>query len=103
MTLKLLKLLISPLLVMVLAAGVLAEKTPQVSDDVIYDMVKRKLANDPDVKGGALTVTVKDAVVTLNGQVELQKQKERAAKLVKKIKGVRSVNNQLTIIGKAPR
>jgi osmotically-inducible protein OsmY len=98
------KILIAFLLAVVLAALAMpAEKAPQVSDDALYDMVKRKLANDPVVKGGALTVDVKQAVVTLRGQVELEKQKERASKVVKKVRGVRSVDNQLTIIGKAPR
>jgi len=37
-------------------------------------------------------------VVTLRGTVEEQKQKERAAKLAKKIAGVKSVDNQLTVV-----
>lgn len=98
-----LRVFISVLLAAVLTAAVAADRTPQVSDDALYDMVKRKLANDPDVKGGDLTVEVKDAVVTLRGQVEAEKHKERASKLVKKIRGVRGVNNELTVANKAQR
>ena len=98
------RILIAFLLVAVLAAvATPAQKGPQVSDDVLHDMVKRKLANDPLVKGGALTVEVKEAVVTLRGQVEMEKQKDRASKVVKKVRGVRSVDNQLKVIGKAAR
>ena len=37
-------------------------------DDRIYDDVRRKLANDPGREWRGLDVTVKDGVVTLNGQ-----------------------------------
>ena len=79
------------LLVFVLAAAVVAgaqkQQTPP-SDDHIYDLVRRRLASDPVVKGGALEVDVKQGKVTLRGKVELEKQKERATRLTKKIKGV---------------
>lgn len=101
MTLRILT--VFALLAVLAAVSPAADKSPQISDDVLYDMVKRKLANDPVIKGGALTVEVKEAVVTLNGQVETAKQKERATKAVKKVKGVRSVNNQLKVTGKAQR
>ena len=68
------------------------------SDDAIYDYVRRKLASDQIVKGGGLQVDVKQGVVTLRGTVEEQKQKERAAKLAKKVAGVKSVDNQLTVV-----
>ncbi len=80
-----------------------AQKNLEISDDVIYDMVRRKLANDPDVKGGGLTIEVKQGAVVLNGTVESEKQKERAGKLTRKIKGVRSVENRLVIASKAAR
>ncbi len=89
--------LISLLLcILLIGAAVAADKAP-VSDDVIYDNVRRRLASDQVVKGGALKVDVKDGVVTLNGMVEQEKQKERAAKLTKKVAGVKSVNNELQI------
>ena len=39
-------------------------------------------------------------VVTLTGTVEQEKQKERAGKLTKKIAGVKSVTNELTVAHK---
>lgn len=68
-----------------------------VNDDTITDQVRIKLADDPTVKGGGLTVTVKDGVVTLSGAVELDKQKERATILAKKVKGVKQVVNNIEI------
>ncbi len=77
-------------------AALAAEKN--VSDDGIYDNVRRRLASDPIVKGGGLQVDVKAGVVTLRGTVEEQKQKDKATKLAKKVAGVKSVNNELTVV-----
>ena len=68
-----------------------------VTDDMIYDNVRIKLAGDADVKGGAVQVEVKQGVVTLSGMVESQHQKDKAAKLAKKVKGVKQVINNLEI------
>lgn len=46
-------------------------------DDRISDQVRMKLATDPDVKGGALDVTVKDGVVVIKGRVDSDKGKEQ--------------------------
>lgn len=69
----------------------------QVSDDTIYDAVRRKLANDPDVKGGAFEVDVKEGVVTVKGVVEKEQVKHKAERLTKKVKGVKGVINQLVV------
>ena len=79
--------------------GVCLAKGP-VSDDMIYNNVIIKLASDQVVKGGALKVDVKDGVVTINGAVEEEKQRERATKLAKGIKGVKQVVNNITIRSK---
>ena len=68
------------------------------SDDSIYDNVRRRLASDPVVKGGGLQVDVKAGVVTLRGTVEEQKQKDKATRLDKKVAGVKSVENELTVV-----
>jgi osmotically-inducible protein OsmY len=68
-------------------------------DDRIYDEVRRKLANDPDVKGAAFEVEVKDGAVTLRGKVHTEKAREKAEHMTKKIKGVVSVDNKLTLFG----
>lgn len=67
------------------------------SDDRIDYLVRVKLAGDPDVKGGALDVTVKDGVVTLKGRVDTDKGKTKATKLAKKVKGVKDVDNEIDV------
>lgn len=69
------------------------------SDDKIYDIVRTKLANDPDVKGAGFDVTVKAGVVTMKGRVHDEKAKEKATKVAKGVKGVVSVTNELKVFG----
>jgi hyperosmotically inducible protein len=85
------------LLMFFMLAGVCLAKQDAVSDDMLYNNVKIKLASDAVVKGGGLQIEVKEGVVTLGGAVELPVQKERAEKLAKKVKGVKQVINNLTI------
>lgn len=67
------------------------------SDDRISDQVRMRLATDPDVKGGALDVTVADGVVTIKGRVDTEKGKTKAEKLAKKVKGVKQIDNELVV------
>ena len=66
-------------------------------DDRISDQVRMKLATDPDVKGGALDVSVKDGVVVIKGRVDSDKGKNKATHLAKKVKGVKEVDNELAV------
>ena len=90
------KLVASALLVFLLT-GLCFAADKALSDDAIVDQVRIKLAADPDVKGGALQVDCKAGVVTIAGQVENQHVKDKAAKLARKVKGVKSVVNNLTL------
>jgi len=87
------------LLTALMMAGVCLAKDA-VTDDMIYNNVRIKLASDAIVKGGALDVDVKDGVVTLKGAVEQDKQKDRATKLAKSVKGVKQVINNITLRSK---
>jgi osmotically-inducible protein OsmY len=69
----------------------------KVNDNAIYDNVRIKLAGDAEVKGGALGVDVKQGVVTLSGQVDTDRQKSKATKLARKVKGVKQVINNITL------
>jgi osmotically-inducible protein OsmY len=89
---------------LLLLAGTLAQSAfsgqqPAVAteDDRIIDQVRMRLAGDPDVKGGALDVTVKDGEVVIKGRVDTDKGKSKATKLAKKVKGVKSVDNELSV------
>lgn len=94
MTHKLVALL--AILLMITGICLAADKKPP-TDDMITDNVRIKLASDSIVKGGALSVDVKNGVVTLGGQVENEKQKSRAAKLAKQVKGVKQVTNNINL------
>ena len=69
----------------------------KVSDDIIVDQVRVKLADDADVGGQQIDVDAHQGAVTLKGKVRSDKQKSKAEKLAKKVKGVTSVINQLVI------
>ncbi len=75
---------------------VLAQGTPD--DDRIYDAVRRRLADDADVKGAGFEVIVKKGAVTLQGRVHDEKAREKAARIAKKVKGVTSVDNKLKLL-----
>jgi len=79
-----------------LGNAVFAKQEP-LTDNTITDQVRIKLSGDQIVKGGALDVEVKDGVVTLSGQVDEPKAKDRAEKLTKKVKGVKQVVNKITV------
>ena len=76
-----------------------AAKTP-LTDDMIRDKVKIKLAADQVAKGGGFDVDVKNGVVTLAGKADTEKQKGRAEKLAHKVAGVKSVENHLQVVKK---
>ena len=78
-------------------SAVYAGQKPSSSDDRITDQVRMRLTGDQDVKGGADEVIVKDGVVTIKGRADTEKGKNKATKLAKKVKGVKSVDNQLMV------
>jgi hyperosmotically inducible periplasmic protein len=90
--------IVAALVLFLMMAGLClaADKKP-LTDDMITDNVRIKLASDQIVKGGALQVDVKEGIVTLSGQVENPKQKDRAAKLARGVKGVKQVVNKLNL------
>jgi osmotically-inducible protein OsmY len=69
----------------------------QKKDDEIYDAVKRRLAGDPEVKGGTLEVIVKDGVVTVKGIVRTDRGKSKAEKVAGRVKGVTKVINEIKV------
>jgi osmotically-inducible protein OsmY len=83
---------LSLLLLVMPAAG-----ADNVSDDQLFDNVRIRLANDREVGGERIDVKVENGVVELTGKVTTEKQKERAAKIAKKVKGVKSVVNRIQV------
>jgi osmotically-inducible protein OsmY len=78
----------------ILAPAVAADP---VTDDQLFDQVRIRIANDREVGGGNIQVKVDKGVVELTGKVKTAKQKERAEKTARKVKGVKNVVNRLTV------
>jgi osmotically-inducible protein OsmY len=72
------------------------DKTP-VTDDIIVDQVKVKLADDSEVGGQPIQVDAHGGTVVLTGKVTNDKLREKAEKIAKKVKGVIGVENKLAI------
>ena len=72
------------------------DKTP-ITDDIIVDQVKVKLADDSEVGGQPINVDAHGGTVELTGKVTNDKLKEKAEKIAKKVKGVVGVDNKLAV------
>ena len=70
---------------------------PEISDDLLYDRVNQALITDRELGSRQLAVKVTDGVVSVTGFVETEKQKKKVDKVVRKVKGVKDVRNQVTI------
>lgn len=69
----------------------------EITDDLLYDRVNRRLITDRDLGARQLQVKVKDGVVTVSGLVESEKMQKKVEKLVKKEKGVKKVVNETKV------
>jgi len=85
------------ILMLLLAASPAALAQKEISDDLIYDQVRLKLVSDTTVQGGAIEVEVSEGAVTLRGKVRTDKAKDKASRLTKSVKGVKSVDNKLVV------
>ncbi len=81
----------------ILVVLALAVPAARADDDTIFEKVRQRLNNDPDIKGSRLTIDVKDGVVTLKGTVTEERFKAKADKLTRRVAGVKNVVNQLTV------
>ena len=71
----------------------------QIPDWQITTKIKAALISDDQLSASSkfISVTTNDGVVTLTGNVPTREDSRRAEALVKGVKGVRKVDNQLTI------
>lgn len=90
--------LLSITILFALVLPLLAEKnkTP-VSDDVIVDQVRVKIADDSEIGGQPIQVDAHNGVVVLSGKVSNDKFKSKAEKIAKKVKGVTGVEDKLVV------
>lgn len=69
----------------------------KVDDASITAKVNAELAKDKDLSAIRIDVDTKDGVVTLSGPTPSATARERASEIARNVKGVTSVNNQLTV------
>ncbi|HEU5181139.1 MAG TPA: BON domain-containing protein [Candidatus Polarisedimenticolia bacterium] len=67
------------------------------SDAAITGMVKTKLAADSKVNASEINVDTANGVVTLTGNIDSQEGKDRAIQLARDTKGVRDVNDMISV------
>jgi hyperosmotically inducible protein len=70
---------------------------PLTNDVDITSDVKSKLLADPDIAGLRIDVDTSNRVVTLTGTVKTQAEKNEALDIARKVQGVTSVTDRLTV------
>lgn len=90
--------LVSVLLFVMAVTPIFAEKEKApISDDVIVDQVRVKIADDSEIGGQPIQVDAHNGVVVLTGKVSNEKFKAKAEKVAKKVKGVTGVDDKLVV------
>lgn len=69
----------------------------KIDDAVITSKVKMELMNNRATSALRTEVDTNNGVVTLNGRAKSMAEKDLATEFAKKVKGVRSVNNQMIV------
>ena len=67
-------------------------------DSTIQTAVDKKISDDPEISTLGITATVLNGKVMLVGTVKTEELKTRIARMVKQIKGVKEVDNQITVL-----
>ena len=68
-------------------------------DSTVQAAIDKRLADDPEFSTLGITVSVIDGKAMLLGTVKTEEAKARIERAVKQIKGVKAVDNQITVIG----
>src|SRR6059058_2741827 len=82
------------------AAPASGGSTANVRDDAtVQAAVDKKLSNDPALSALGITVTVMNGKATLLGVVHTAAEKNQVERAVRSVKGVKSIDNQITVSG----
>ena|SRR2546423_2349646 len=68
-------------------------------DSTIQAAIDKRLTNDPELSTLGITATVVNGKVTLLGIVKTEALKTQVERVVKQVKGVKDVDNQITVSG----
>jgi hypothetical protein len=91
----------APIIVTPPAGGTTAPSTSTDSlnmDSTIQAAVDKKISDDPDLSTLGITASVVNGKVMLIGTVKTEALKAQIEKLVKQVKGVKAVDNQISVI-----
>jgi hypothetical protein len=67
-------------------------------DSTIQDAVDKRIADDPEISTLGITATVLNGKVMLVGTVKTEELKTRIERMVKQVKGVKQIDNQISVI-----
>src|SRR5579885_3077593 len=81
------------------APALYAQQASARTDPAIQSDVVKTLGTYPDISGEHITATVKDGIVTLSGTASSETAKDQAQVVAATVDGVRSVVNNITVIG----
>lgn len=70
-----------------------------VDDDGLSDAITRLIDEDERFNADLVTVTVRDGVAMVSGEVETEPERLKLETLVLSVKGVRDVENEIVLIG----
>lgn len=90
-----------PIIVTPPAGGTASSTVPTESvnmDSTIQTAVDKKISDDPEISTLGITASVLDGKVTLIGTVKTDALKTQVERLVKQVKGVKTVDNQIMVI-----
>lgn len=89
----------APIIVTPPAGGTTSATTDSVNmDSTIQSAVDKRLADDPEISTLGITASVVNGKVMLIGTVKTEAMKAQIEKLVKQVKGVKAVDNQISVI-----
>lgn len=77
--------------------GTKSTSSEQVSDSELTKKVEEALKNDAQLQKADIAVKIENGMVTLSGNIGDVRWKGRAAKVASSVKGVKSVQNDLTV------
>jgi len=88
----------APIVIQQPAAGGTADSAPVNNDSTIQLAIDKKFTDEPNLSSLGITTTVMNAKVTLLGTVKTEAIKSQVEKVVRAIKGVKEIDNQITVV-----
>jgi BON domain len=88
----------APIIVNPPAGGTMPTESTNI-DSTIQAAIDKRLADDPEFSTLGITVSVIDGKAMVLGTVKTEELKGRIERAVKQIKGVKAVDNQITVLG----